>query len=124
MTAFDFTRHAQEWIVAWNARDLERILAHYSEDVELTSPFVAKLTGRKDGQIASRLQSLNAADVATTGAQEIQAQHVLLCQWPNRLLQCLADGCVEAGVGNKHFLCQRGGYEVGQNEQGQNKGTA
>ena len=30
MVAVDFRSHAQEWIAAWNARDLERILAHYS----------------------------------------------------------------------------------------------
>jgi hypothetical protein len=51
MTAFDFTRQAQEWIAAWNAHDLARILAHYADDVELTSPFVAKLTSRTDGVV-------------------------------------------------------------------------
>jgi ketosteroid isomerase-like protein len=29
---------AEEWIAAWNARDLERILSHYTEDVEFASP--------------------------------------------------------------------------------------
>ena len=32
-----------EWIAAWNARDLDRILKHYSRDVEFTSPFVSRL---------------------------------------------------------------------------------
>src|SRR5881296_4785341 len=54
MVTFDFTSHAQEWIAAWNAHDLERILAHYSEDVELTSPFVAKLTGRSEGVVRGK----------------------------------------------------------------------
>jgi len=28
---------ASEWIAAWNARDLERVLAHYTNDAEMTS---------------------------------------------------------------------------------------
>jgi len=36
MLTVDFVSHAQEWIAAWNAHDLERILAHYADDVELT----------------------------------------------------------------------------------------
>jgi ketosteroid isomerase-like protein len=29
-----------EWIAAWNARDLERVLAFYAEDFEMTSPHI------------------------------------------------------------------------------------
>ena len=53
-TTLDFTTQAQEWLSAWNAHDLERILAHYAEDVELTSPFVAKLTGQSDGIVRGK----------------------------------------------------------------------
>lgn len=42
----DFAAHAREWLAAWNAHDLERILAHYAEDVEFRSPFIPKLTGK------------------------------------------------------------------------------
>lgn len=34
---------AQEWIDAWNSRDLERILTHYEDEVVLTSPVAQKL---------------------------------------------------------------------------------
>lgn len=47
--SMDFERHAQEWLAAWNAHDLERILEHYAEDVEFHSPFVVKLTGKAGG---------------------------------------------------------------------------
>jgi hypothetical protein len=50
----DFARHAQEWITAWNAHDLARILGHYSEDVELISPLVGKLTGRSDATVRGK----------------------------------------------------------------------
>jgi len=54
MVAIDFPRQAQEWIAAWNAHDLDRILAHYAEDVELISPFVAKLTDRSEGVVRGK----------------------------------------------------------------------
>jgi ketosteroid isomerase-like protein len=47
----DFTTFAQEWIAAWNARDLELILAHYADEVELSSPFVLKTTRQPAGLI-------------------------------------------------------------------------
>ena len=37
---YEATRHIElghEWIAAWNARDLERVLALYTEDFEMTS---------------------------------------------------------------------------------------
>ena len=54
MVTIDFVSHAQEWIAAWNAHDLERILVQYSEDVELTSPFVSRLMGRNEGSIRGK----------------------------------------------------------------------
>jgi hypothetical protein len=45
---------AEEWYAAWNARDLERILSHYCEDVTFSSPFIAAMTGREDSTIAGR----------------------------------------------------------------------
>ena len=45
MTESEATRFAQEWVAAWNSRDLERILSHYADDVELTSPLVHKILG-------------------------------------------------------------------------------
>jgi hypothetical protein len=55
MKPIDFKQHAEEWIDAWNAHDLERIVAHYAEDVELISPFVARLTGQSNGTVCGRV---------------------------------------------------------------------
>lgn len=41
-------RFAQEWIAAWNAHDLDQIMAHYEEEMELISPVAAQLLGRSD----------------------------------------------------------------------------
>ena len=38
-----------EWIAAWNARDLERVLAHYHEDFEMTSPVIVQIAGEPSG---------------------------------------------------------------------------
>ncbi len=46
----DFARHfAQEWVAAWNAHDLPRILSHYREDFEMHSPLIAQLAGEPSG---------------------------------------------------------------------------
>ena len=50
----DLVGFAHEWIAAWNAHDLERILTHYSEDVELISLFVAKLTAQSEGVLRGK----------------------------------------------------------------------
>jgi len=45
MLESEATRFAHEWMAAWNSRDLERILSHYADDVELTSRLVPKILG-------------------------------------------------------------------------------
>jgi len=40
---------AWDWIEAWNSHDLDRILAHYAEDFEMTSPLIVERFGREDG---------------------------------------------------------------------------
>jgi hypothetical protein len=45
MTEADAQRFALEWVESWNSHDLERILGHYSEDVEVTSPLIETVLG-------------------------------------------------------------------------------
>lgn len=45
---------AAEWIEAWNAHDLERILTHNAEELEYVSPLVVSRLGRIDGTIRTR----------------------------------------------------------------------
>jgi ketosteroid isomerase-like protein len=42
---------AANWIDAWNAHDLDGVLAHYREDVTFTSPFAVTLEGVADGTL-------------------------------------------------------------------------
>ena len=36
---------AKEWIEVWNSHDLDRILSHYSDDIEITSPMIKTVMG-------------------------------------------------------------------------------
>lgn len=50
MISSEFARHfAEDWVAAWNAHDLERILAHYSDDFEMSSPIIIQLAGEPSG---------------------------------------------------------------------------
>jgi hypothetical protein len=42
---------AANWTAAWNAHDLEAVLAHYREDVVFSSPFAVTLEGVPDGTL-------------------------------------------------------------------------
>jgi ketosteroid isomerase-like protein len=42
---------ARKYYEAWNARDLEAILALYAEDIEFSSPYIAALGFSPDGVI-------------------------------------------------------------------------
>jgi ketosteroid isomerase-like protein len=45
---------AAEWTAAWNARDLTRVLAHYTEDFEMSSPFIVKIAGEPSGTLRGK----------------------------------------------------------------------
>lgn len=49
--AWDLANH---WVAAWNAHDLDSIMAHYDDEIELTSPVAAQLMGTADGKVAGR----------------------------------------------------------------------
>jgi len=45
---------AQEWIAAWNSHDLDRVLSHYSDNFEMTSPFIAAMMNEPSGTIKGK----------------------------------------------------------------------
>jgi hypothetical protein len=50
---------ANHWVAAWNAHDLDAIMSHYGEAIELTSPAAAQLLGTPDGKVSGK-QNLRA----------------------------------------------------------------
>lgn len=47
-------KFASEWIVAWNSHDMARILSHYSEDFEMTSPVIIQIAGEPSGKLKGK----------------------------------------------------------------------
>lgn len=45
---------AREWVAAWNAHDIERVLAHYAEDVAFHSPFIAIFADEASGHLQGK----------------------------------------------------------------------
>ena len=45
---------AQEWVDSWNSHNLDRIMAHYAEDFEMTSPFIATLMQEPSGTLKGK----------------------------------------------------------------------
>src|ERR1700680_2998360 len=54
MTREDAWKLANHWIAAWNAHDLDLIMAHYEDAIELISPVAAQLLGTSDGKVAGK----------------------------------------------------------------------
>ena len=49
--AWNFANH---WVAAWNAHDLDLIMTHYEDAIELTSPVAAQLLGTAGGKVVGK----------------------------------------------------------------------
>ena len=47
-------RFAAEWIEAWNAHDLNRVLSHYADDFEMSSPYIVEFAGERSGTLRGK----------------------------------------------------------------------
>jgi predicted ester cyclase len=45
---------ANNWAAAWNAHDLDLIMTHYDDAIELTSPAAAQLLKTADGKVVGK----------------------------------------------------------------------
>lgn len=50
----DTRAFANEWIDSWNSHDLDRILSHYAEDFEITTPMIKIALGIDSGTLKGR----------------------------------------------------------------------
>lgn len=50
----DAQEFAEKWIRSWNSHNLEDILSHYSEDVEVTTPMIKIATGIDNGTLKGK----------------------------------------------------------------------
>jgi hypothetical protein len=47
-------RFATEWVESWNSHDLERVLAHYTEEFEMSSPFIFEWMGEPSARLKGK----------------------------------------------------------------------
>ena len=56
MTRDEAWNLANHWIAAWNAHDLDLIMSHYDDAIELTSPVAAQLLGTPGGKVVGKVK--------------------------------------------------------------------
>lgn len=49
--AADFAR---DWVECWNAHDLDKILGHYTDDFEMTTPMIVSLMNEASGMLKGK----------------------------------------------------------------------
>jgi predicted ester cyclase len=54
MTKDEALNLANDWVTAWNRHDLDLIMMHYDDAIELTSPVAAQLLGISDGKVVGK----------------------------------------------------------------------
>ena len=71
---------ARDWIEAWNAHDLERVLAHYADDFEMTSPLIVERLGVAGGTLKGKdaVRRYWAQGLASTPGLRFELQSVLV----------------------------------------------
>ena len=54
LTKTEVVEVAEHWVAAWKSHDLETIMTHYEEDVELISPAAAQLLKDPNSRVAGK----------------------------------------------------------------------
>lgn len=47
-------RFSHEWVDAWNCHDLDRVLSHYSDQFEMSSPVIVQVVGEPSGLLKGK----------------------------------------------------------------------
>ncbi|MFH6998565.1 nuclear transport factor 2 family protein [Flavobacterium sp. FlaQc-57] len=47
-------KFAREWIESWNSHDLELIMSHYTEDIEISTPMLKLTTGIENDSLKGK----------------------------------------------------------------------
>jgi uncharacterized protein (TIGR02246 family) len=115
MTLEDAQAFAADWIAAWNAHDLERVLSHYADDVVFLSPVAEQVTG--DGRVVGKAalraywtRALAARPDLKFELADVRAgHHALTILYANHRGQQAAETCEfdDAGRVVRSFACYR-----------------
>ena len=69
-------RFAAEWIAAWNSHDLDRVLSHYADDFEMSSPYIAQVAGEPSGKLKGKKAVGAYWTSALSGIPDLHFEHV------------------------------------------------
>ena len=69
---------AKEWIDAWNSHDLDRILSHYVEDFEMSSPLIIELKKDPSGVLRGKTAIIVALPHAHETVMPASIERVLM----------------------------------------------
>jgi len=50
----DAKKFAEVWVRSWNSHNIEDILSHYSDDIEITTPMIKMALGSGDGTLKGK----------------------------------------------------------------------
>jgi hypothetical protein len=45
---------AEHWVEAWNRHDIDAVLAHYTDDFEMTTPMIQRVLGIESGTLKGK----------------------------------------------------------------------
>ncbi|MFZ5993526.1 MAG: nuclear transport factor 2 family protein [Thermodesulfobacteriota bacterium] len=48
-------RFAEHWVAAWNNHDIDAVLAHYTDDFEMTTPMIQRVLGIESGTLKGKM---------------------------------------------------------------------
>ena len=54
LTKTEALEFAEHWVAAWNSHNLEEIMTHYAENVELISPVAAQILKDPNGRVVGK----------------------------------------------------------------------
>lgn len=70
---------AEDWIASWNAHDLDRILSHYTEDFEMSSPYIVQFTGEASGTLKGKDKIGAYWRAALQRLPDLRFEHIATC---------------------------------------------
>jgi hypothetical protein len=64
--------YADQWVLAWNAHDIEAVLDHFHDDVVFTSPVAARVVPESGGVVRGKAALRNYWTVALAKLPDLQ----------------------------------------------------
>jgi hypothetical protein len=68
-------RFAENWVAAWNRRDIEAVLAHFAEEARFLSPVAANMTGRPVLRDKNEIRSYRQSALDRISTLEFKLDH-------------------------------------------------